>query len=60
MTSTSGSGLFWSHEGSSTRFRPKGLEVLVPTAFGITSSANLPGERCPHCETILLQLKARP
>ena len=58
VTTTNGSGLFWSHDGESTRFRPKGLEVLVPTAFGVMSSANLPGLRCPHCQTILVDLKA--
>ena len=57
VTTTNGSGLFWALEESSSRFRPKGLEVLVPTSFGISSSANLPGERCPHCQTILLRLK---
>jgi hypothetical protein len=60
VTSTNGSGLFWAHESESSRFRPKGLEVLVPTAFGVMSSANLAGQRCPHCQTILIQLKPRP
>jgi Domain of unknown function (DUF6487) len=60
VTTTGGSGLFWAHEAATSRFRPKGLEVLVPTAFGVTSSANLPGYRCPHCQTILLQLKGGP
>jgi len=31
--------------------------VLVPTQFGVMSSSNLPGQRCPHCQTILVQLK---
>lgn len=60
VTTTAGSGLFWAHEAEASRFRPKGLEVLVPTAFGVMSSANLPGLRCPHCQTILLQIKPRP
>jgi hypothetical protein len=59
VASTNGSGLFWSHESEPSRFRPQGLEVLVPTSFGITSSANLPGQRCGHCQTVLLQLKPR-
>jgi len=60
VTTTGGSGLFWAHEAETSRFRPRGLEVLVPTAFGVMSSANLPGQRCPRCQTILLQLKPRP
>jgi hypothetical protein len=57
VTTTNGSGLFWARSDESSRFRPKGLEVLVPTAFGVTSSANLRGARCPKCQTILVQLK---
>jgi len=60
VTTTNGSGLFWAREAEATRFRPKGLEVLVPTQFGVMSSANLPGDRCPHCQTILLHLKPAP
>lgn len=56
VSTTNGSGLFWSHETASARLRPKGLEVLVPTGFGGTFSANLPGWRCASCRTILLQL----
>jgi hypothetical protein len=56
IATTNGSGLFWSHQASSTRFRPNDLEVLVGTGFGGTYSANLPGSRCPHCRTILLSL----
>jgi Domain of unknown function (DUF6487) len=56
VTSTNGSGLFWSHEKTDSRFRPTGLEVLVPTGFGGTYSANLAGQRCPHCKTVLLSL----
>ncbi len=60
VTTTNGSGLFWSHEASTTRLRPKGLEVLVGTGFGGTYSANLPGSRCPACNTILLALLKKP
>ena len=56
VATTNGSGLFWAREASSTRFRPKGLEVLVPTGFEGTYSANLPGVRCANCRTILLSL----
>lgn len=56
VVTTNGSGLFWSHELASARLRPKGLEVLVPTGFGGTYSANLPGERCAKCRTVLLHL----
>lgn len=59
VTTTNGSGLFWSRESETTRFRPKGLEVLVPTSFGTASSSNLSGRRCAHCQTILLDLTAR-
>lgn len=57
ISTTNGSGLFWSHEAAASRLRPRGLEVLVPTEFLGTYSANLPGERCPKCRTILLRLK---
>ena len=57
VSTTNGSGLFWSHEASASRLRPTGLEVLVPTGFQGTYSANLPGLRCPACSTILLRLK---
>jgi hypothetical protein len=57
VSTSNGSGLFWAHSAESNRFRPKGLEVLVPTQFGVMSSSNLPGQRCPHCQTILVQLK---
>ena len=56
VATTNGSGLFWSHQAVTARFRPKGLEVLVGTGFGGTYSANLPGRRCVHCRTILLSL----
>lgn len=60
VSTSNGSGLFWAHEASGARLRPKGLTVLVPTGFGGTYSANLPGERCPTCQTILLSLKGAP
>jgi hypothetical protein len=56
IATTNGSGLFWAHEPASARLRPKGLEVLVPTGFSGTYSANLPGERCAACRTILAHL----
>lgn len=56
VATSNGSGLFWSQQATSTRFRPKGLEVLVGTGFGGTYSANLPGQRCASCRTILLSL----
>jgi hypothetical protein len=57
VSTSNGSGLFWSHEATASRLRPKGLEVLVPTGFGGTYSANLAGARCAHCQTVLLRLK---
>lgn len=57
VSTTNGSGLFWSHEANTTRLRPKGLEVLVPTGFQGTYSANIAGLRCSACATILLRLK---
>ncbi len=56
VATTNGSGLFWAHEATDTRLRPKGLEVLVPTGFMGTYSANVKAQRCPHCATILLRL----
>jgi hypothetical protein len=56
VATTNGSGLFWSHQATSTRLRPKGLEVLVGTGFAGTYSANLPGLKCAKCRTILLSL----
>jgi len=52
VATSNGSGMFWSHEGSPARLRPTGLEVLVPTGFGGTYSANLPAERCRACKRI--------
>ncbi|MCI4369453.1 MAG: hypothetical protein L3K09_07830 [Thermoplasmata archaeon] len=57
VSTTNGSGLEWATERSAARLRPKGLEVLVPTGFLGTYSANLPGGRCRNCSTILLRLK---
>lgn len=57
LATSNGSGLFWAHEASTSRLRPKGLEVLVPTGFGGTYSANLPGDRCAKCGTVLVRLK---
>jgi hypothetical protein len=56
VSTSNGSGLFWSHAAEAHRLRPHGLEVLVPTGFEGTYSANLPGDRCPNCGTILLRL----
>jgi hypothetical protein len=56
VATTNGSGLYWAHEATPTRFRPTGLEVLVGTRFGGTYSANLPGLRCAKCNTVLLDL----
>ena len=57
ISTSNGSGLYWAHEAATSRLRPKGLEVLVPTGFMGTYSANMPGARCPHCQTILVRLK---
>ncbi len=56
VVTTNGSGLLWSREKADSRLRPSGLEVLVPTGFGGTYSAHLPGLRCPACRTITLSL----
>jgi hypothetical protein len=56
VATSNGSGLFWAHEATATRFRPTGLEVLVGTRFGGAYSANLPGLRCAKCNTVLLDL----
>ena len=58
IATSNGSGLYWTHEASPSRLRPKGLEVLVGTGFGGNYSANLPGARCVKCNTILLALPA--
>lgn len=59
ISTTNGSGLFWSHESSSSRLRPKGLEVLVPTGFQGTYSANVPGSRCRKCGFLQLHLNPK-
>lgn len=57
LCSTNGSGLFWSHESTAARLRPGGLEVVVPTGFMGTYSANAAGARCRKCGTIVLHPK---
>ena len=57
IATTNGSGIFWSHDATAARLRPHGLEVIVPTGFMGTYSANAPGARCAHCRTILLKVK---
>jgi hypothetical protein len=56
VSTSNGSGLYWAHEAATSRLRPKGLEVLVGTGFGGNYSANLSGERCGNCNSILLSL----
>jgi hypothetical protein len=56
IATTNGSGILWSAEALSTRLRPYGLEVLAPTGFSGSYSANLPGLRCRSCATILVRL----
>jgi hypothetical protein len=51
LTTSNGSGLFWSKTASSTRLRPHDQEVVVPTGFSGTFSANLGGTRCKGCGT---------
>ncbi|MCI4331972.1 MAG: hypothetical protein L3K19_09045 [Thermoplasmata archaeon] len=57
LSTTNGSGLYWSHDASSTRLRPVGLEVVVGTGFSGTYSANLGGTRCTGCGAIHLRRK---
>jgi uncharacterized protein with PIN domain len=59
VTTTNGSGLFWSHDSAETRVRPDGLEVLVPTRFHVNSSANVQGLRCRNCNTILVRISEK-
>ncbi len=56
VATTNGSGLYWAHQASESRLRPKGLEVLVPTGFGGTYSANVAATRCTACRTITIRL----
>jgi hypothetical protein len=60
LTTTNGSGLFWAHEASTSRLRPKGLEVVVGTGFTGAYSANLPGVRCTKCGTLTLKAPTPP
>jgi hypothetical protein len=57
LSTTNGSGLFWSHEPKTSRLRPVGLEVVVPTGFSGTFSANLAGTRCRSCGSLHLRPK---
>jgi Domain of unknown function (DUF6487) len=59
VTTTNGSGLFWAREATDTRLRPAGLEVLVPTGFMGTYSANAAALRCHACGTITLTIPSR-
>ena len=59
VSTTNGSGLYWARDAAESRLRPKGLEVLVPTGFMGTYSANVPGRRCARCGTILLTVGSR-
>ena len=56
LSTSNGSGLFWSHHAEATRLRPKDMEVVVPTGFGGTYSANLPSQRCPSCKRLFAKL----
>ncbi|HEV2316627.1 MAG TPA: PF20097 family protein [Thermoplasmata archaeon] len=60
IATSNGSGLFWSHSSEPTRVRPHDLEVLVPTGFMGTYSANLPAVLCRSCGTISAKTKATP
>jgi hypothetical protein len=55
LSTSNGSGLFWSREASATRLRPHDMEVVVPTGFSGTFSANLGGTRCRACGTFHLR-----
>jgi hypothetical protein len=57
LATSNGSGLFWAHEREERRLRPHDMEVVVPTQFGGTFSANLPGVRCPTCARYELRAK---
>lgn len=56
VTTSNGSGLFWSEKAEPVRLRPHGMEVLVPTGFGGTYSANLAAERCRSCNRLYAKL----
>ncbi|HEV2428849.1 MAG TPA: PF20097 family protein [Thermoplasmata archaeon] len=59
LSTTNGSGIYWSKQSSSSRLRPNGLEVVVPTGFMGTYSANLAADRCQHCGTFTARLPNR-
>jgi uncharacterized protein DUF6487 len=52
VATSNGSGLFWTSESQPERLRPVGLEVLAPTGFMGTFSANLPAQRCTNCRKV--------
>ena len=56
LSTTNGSGLFWSHHAEVARLRPHDLEVVVGTGFGGTYSANLPAQRCLSCKKVIAAL----
>ena len=60
VSTTNGSGLFWSRDAAASRLRPSGLQVLVPTGFMGTYSANIAGDRCGQCGMVELHLKDVP
>jgi Domain of unknown function (DUF6487) len=57
LATSNGSGLFWAHEREDRRLRPHDMEVVVPTQFGGTFSANLAGVRCRACGRYELRSK---
>lgn len=57
LATSNGSGLFWAHSDEARRLRPHDMEVVVPTQFGGTFSANLPGVRCRACGRYELRAK---
>jgi len=56
LSTSNGSGLFWSEHAEALRLRPHGMEVLVPTGFGGTYSANLASQRCRQCKRLFARL----
>ena len=56
LSTSNGSGLFWSHQSEAARLRPHDMEVVVPTGFGGTYSANLASERCLSCKRIYARM----
>jgi hypothetical protein len=59
LSTSNGSGIFWAHHAEANRLRPHDLEVLAPTRFMGTYSANLAGGRCPACGTVVLEPRPR-